>query len=428
MSFSALIKNAKAWTGEGFHETDVECENGRIKRVGQGLESSFAKVDGRGLLLLPGLVDLHAHFPDPNRDDRESFKSGLKAAAAGGFTAVMGVPGEGHPLDDEAHVTFAFNQDRHAQAARLLVCGALSKGRLGRELAEFAGLKEAGALAVGDGAWLADGSLVMKALEYAKMLDLLVVTQSGDKTIERDGAAHDGPVAARLGLHGIPSAAEWAGLARDLLMAEATGGRLHVQGVSTTRSIELVKAAKARGVKVSAECSFHHLIFTDDVLESYDPTFKLNPPLRPQADVEALIEGLKTGVIDCIVTDHTPLTKEEIDVDFDSAEFGAAGLETALSALFTHLIEPGILDWKTVLQTMSDNPRRIAGLEPALIREGQLCDFILFDPEAKWLVQTDQWHSKARNTPFEGKTLTGVVQGVWIGERVLGPLFEEART
>lgn len=428
MSLRALIKGVSLWSMAGFiHEQDVLIVDGRLARIGRGLAGGSARViDGRGWIALPGLVDLHGHLGEPGREERETLESGLLSAAWGGFTAVLAMPDTDPPLDSETGVGYVLGQGARARGARALVCAAATKGRKGEELAELARLRSAGAAAAGDAGPIADAAIVRRLLEYAKMLDMPVLIEARDERLSSGGVAHEGAEAGWLGLAGIPSSAEWVALARDLLLAEEAGGRLHVQGVSTGRSVALIREAKSRRARVSAECNFHHLILDDGALADYDTSKKLMPPLRPRRDVEALIEGVKEGVVDCIVTDHTPIAFEEKNVEFDYAPFGAAGYEAALVALHTHLVRPGLLTWSELASAMSVRPRALLGLEQPQMSEGETCDMLLFNPEPEWVVDPGAWKSKARNTPFAGATMRGRVEGVFLGDQLFGPLESEA--
>lgn len=427
MSSKLLIKGASVWRGGDFSPaTDLLIDAGRIARLGQGLADPKARViDAADWIVLPGLVDLHAHLGEPGHETRESIHSGLLAAAAGGFTHVLAMPDTNPPVDNEATVEFLRQRGELAQAATLHVCGALTKGREGTELAELAHLVGAGAKALGDARYVRDPSMMRRALLYARMLGVPVMAQTGDEILAGDGAVHEGPVGHWLGLPGIPPSAEWTSLARDLLLAEEVGGRLHVQGVSTARSLEIIADAKRRGVQVSAEVNLYNLLFDDGVVADYDTSKKVMPPLRPAKDVQALIDGLNDGVIDCIATDHTPWTIEEKDVEFELAPFGAAGLELALSALYSELVLPGKLSWRTLVDALSTRPRRIIGLPHVEIAEGAPCDLTLFAPGETYRVEPEKWRSQSRNTPLSKATLEGRVQGTLIGERAVGFCFDQ---
>ena len=429
MSSKTLVKSVSLWSMAGFiHEQDLLIDDGRLARVGRGLAApGAAVVDARGWVAIPGLVDLHCHLGEPGQEERETLETGLLSAAWGGFTAVLAMPDVDPPLDSDTGIGYVLQKGASARGARVFACAAATKGRKGKELAELARLRAAGASAAGDAAPIQDAAIVRRLLEYAGMLDMPVLIEARDESLAGGGVAHEGIEAGWLGLAGIPASAEWVALARDLLLAEEAGGRLHVQGVSTGRSVSLLREAKARGVRATAECSFHHLILDDAALADYGTNKKLMPPLRPRRDVESLIEGVKEGVVDCIVTDHTPLTAEEKDVEFDYAPFGAAGFEAALPALYTHLVRPGLLSWSELVSAVSLRPRAVLGLALPQFNEGERCDLVLFNPEVEQAVDPAGWKSKARNTPFAGERLFGRVEGVFIGGEVFGPLEAEVR-
>lgn len=427
MSSKVLIKDVSIWQGKGFSEpVDLLIHGERIERIGQGLADGEAEVVvARDWLALPGLVDLHAHLGEPGHEERESLETGLAAAAAGGFTHVVAMPDTDPPVDNPATARFLQERARVVSGAKLLVCGSLSKGREGKELAELAHLTEAGAVLLGDAKSLADPSLLRRGLQYASMLGVAVATQAGDERLMGGGAVHDGSVGHWLGLPGIPASAEWTTLARDLLLAEEVGGRIHVQGISTARSVELLKDAKDRGVAVTAEVNLYNLLLTDETVADYDTRKKVMPPLRPPADLEAIVAAVEEGVVDCIVTDHTPCTVEEKDAEFDLAPFGAVGLELALSALHTYLVRADGLSWRAVVEAMSLRPRRVVGLTEARIEEGAMCDLVLFAPDEPFRVDPTGWHSRGQNTPLAGMTLQGRVQGTILGTGRFGPCFKK---
>ena len=427
MNSPLLIKGAVIFTEAGpVHDCDLLIAEGRVARMGRGLADRKAQVvQAAGWLVLPGLVDLHVHLGEPGREDRETLRTGLEAAAWGGFTSVLTMPDTEPPVDRESDVQYLLGRSARLPGARALVCCALTKGRRGEELAELAGMKAAGAVAAGDAKPVRDARVVRRALEYARMLDLPVFTEAQDEDLSRGGVAHEGEVGGWLGLAGIPAASEWVALARDMLLAESTGGRLHVQGVSTRRSVDLIRAAKARGVNVTAECPFHHLILTDEALGSYDTATKLLPPLRTADDAAALAEGIREGIIDCIVSDHTPATREEKDVEFDYAAFGAAGLEALLPALHTELVRKGALTWNDVIDALSRRPRRILGLPQPAFAEGEACEITLFNPDVDDVIEPERWRSLARNTPLAGRTVKGRVEGIFAGGVARGRWAEE---
>jgi len=427
VSCKVLVKGVAVWQGDGFSgAVDLLIDEGRIARMGKGLsDPSAVEIRAEDWLALPGLVDLHAHLGEPGHEERESLDTGLAAAAWGGFTHVVAMPDTQPPVDTESAVQYLKERASRIRGARLLICAALTKERSGMELAELAHLAAAGACALGDAAPVEDPALMRRALQYASMLELPVFAQAADARLSGGGVAHEGSAGHWLGLPGIPASAEWIAVARELLLAEETGGRVHLQGVSTGRSVQLIREAKRRGVRVTAEVGFYHLLLDDEALADYDTRKKLMPPLRPRADGEALLEGVLDGTVDCIVTDHTPCTPEEKDAEFDVAPFGAAGLEVALPALYSRLVATGKVSWAALIEALSARPRRIAGLGEARIAEGAPCDLTLFAPGESGSVDPSRWRSKARNTPLAGERLYGRVKGIAVGRRLCGPCFEE---
>lgn len=426
MSLPLLLKGVHVWDGQGFAEEDLLIRDGRIARRGKGLSDASARtLRLPGVLVLPGLVDVHVHVGEPGREDRESVATALAAAARGGFTRVVFMPDTDPPVDDEHAVAFLLRRAGEEGPVWAGVCAAITKRREGKELAELAQLVEAGAVALGDAGPVADASVLLRAFEYSKLVRVPLLVEAREPGLAADGVAHEGEVATRLGLAPIPPAAEWTALARDLILAEVSGGRLHVQGVSTARSVRMIEEAKRRGVRVSAECGFHHLLLDHTALAGYDASVKLLPPLREPADVEALVEGVRSGVIDCVVTDHTPFTLEEKSVEFDYAPFGAAGLEVALAAVHTRLVRPGILEWADIVRAMSEGPRRALGLPPAGLTEGAPCEVTLFDPEREWRLEPGTLRSRARSTPFLGERFLGAVVGTYVDGRAIGEALVE---
>lgn len=407
---------------------DIAVAQGQIAAVGEGLAAAARRagrgaevLSGEGWIVAPGLVDLHAHTGEPGGEERETLASLAEAAAAGGFSAVLVMPDTPQPIEGAAGVAYVRAGGARGavagQSARLLPACSLSKGRQGAELAEIGEAALAGAVAVADAAPVANAALVRRALEYAAMFDLPVLLAPGDPHLAGDGVMHEGPVATVLGLKGIPAAAEEVGVARELILAEATGARIHLQLVTTARSLERIREARARGARVSCEATFHHLFLTDAAVRGYDTHAKLNPPLRPAEDVAALVAGVADGTVDCIVTDHTPRAREEKEVEFDWAAWGAIGLETALGAIATYLIAPGRLTWVQALAALSARPARLLGLPGGSLRPGAPADLVVIDPTAEWTVAPERLASLSQNTPLAGRTLRGRAVATAVGGR-----------
>jgi dihydroorotase len=395
----------------GFDETaDVLIQDGKIAATGTGLGvPDGADVrDVRGAVVAPGLVDLHVHLREPGNEDVETIASGARAAASGGFTAVCAMPNTDPVTDNQAAVGFIVRQSQRAGYSRVHPVGAISVGQKGAQLAEFGELVGAGAVAVSDdGKPVVSSHLMRTALEYARTFDIPVADHCEDPTLAAGGVMHEGLVAARLGLKGIPSAAEEIMVARDLLLAELTGGRIHLCHMSTRGSVELIRRAKQRGIRVSAEVTPHHFTLTERACEGYDTNAKMNPPLREAADIEALREGLRESVIDCIASDHAPHAYDAKEAAFDDAPFGIVGLETAFAVAYTELVESGVLGLPDLIGRMSTAPARTYGLSGGTLAGGASGDLVVLDTATPWVVDPARFHSKSRNTPFAGRKLRG---------------------
>lgn len=407
-------------------ELDVLIVDGVVDKVGPDLEAPDVAVvvDAGGLVVTPGLVDIHVHFREPGQEWKETVESGSRAAAAGGFTTVACMANT-NPVNDGRSVTeHIIEEGRRAGMARVYPVGAISKGLAGEELAEFADMVAAGAVAVSDdGRPVESAELMRRAFDYARHFDLPVVQHAQDMDVSGSGVMHEGEFSARLGVAAIPSLAEDLMVARDLLLLEETSGRYHVQHLSSGRSVELIRQAKARGLGVTCEVSPHHLLLTDeDVFEAgLDPNIKMNPPLRAAADRDALIEGLLDGTIDCIASDHAPHHPDEKEIDFVSAPFGIVGLETTVSLMLDRFVHAGRLDLMRFVDLLSTAPARCMGLRAGSLAPGAPGDVTLIDLERSVTVEASSFRSKSRNTPFEGWELRGAPAGTIVGGRVIEP-------
>lgn len=389
---------------------DLLLQDGRIAGLGLNLAGPEG-VDIRevgGCVVAPGLVDVHVHLREPGNEDEETIATGARAAAAGGFTAICAMPNTDPVTDNQAAVGFIVRQSLRAGYARVHPIGAISVGQKGERLAEFGEMVGAGAVAVSDDGYpVTSGHLMRTALEYARTFDIPVADHCEEPTLAAGGAMHEGLVSTRLGLKGIPAAAEEIMVARDLLLAELTGGHIHLCHVSTRGSVELIRRAKERGVRVSAEVTPHHLTLTDAACQGYDTHAKMNPPLREEADVAVLRAALRDGTIDCIATDHAPHAYDEKEAAFDDAPFGIIGLETAFGLCHTELVLGGAVTLPALLHRMSTGPARAFGLAGGTLALGAPGDVVVLDTDVAWTVDPAALLSKSRNSPFGGRQLTG---------------------
>lgn len=396
-------------------EVDAVVEGGTLVRLGkgaaQGVTGERVRVlDGQGLWLLPGLVDLHAHLREPGQEYKEDIASGLAAAAAGGFVDVCCMPNT-RPVNDTRAITeMMVAKAREVGGPRLHPIGAITMGQKGERLTEMADLRDAGAVAVSDDGRCVTASDVMRrALEYAGTFDLPVIQHAEDHALTAGAQMHEGAISTRLGLKGWPRIAEDAIVARDVLLAEATGARYHVAHVSTFGSVRILREAKARGIKVTAEVTPHHLLLTDKALLGYDTACKVNPPLREDEDVEALRAALADGTLDCVATDHAPHSVLEKDCEFAEAAPGMIGLETCLPLLLG-LVTQGVLPLARLVESLTLAPARIVGLPPPTLREGARADLVVVAPDERFVVDPRALRTKGKNTPFAGREVQGRVR------------------
>jgi dihydroorotase len=390
---------------------DLLIEDGKIARLGERLKARGAEaIDAAGLVVCPGFIDLHTHLREPGREDKETIATGTRAAAAGGFTAVCAMPNS-DPVNDNAGITRAILDKAASEGVvRVYPIGAITKGSLGEELAEFGDLREAGCVAVSDdGRPVASARMMRRALEYARAFELTVIDHCEEPTLTHGFAMNEGPVATWLGLRGYPAAAESMVVERDIQLAELTGGKLHIAHLSTAGAVAAVRRGKARGLRVTAEATPHHLLLTDQVVRDsqYDTATKMNPPLRGEADRRAVLEGLRDGTIDCIATDHAPHGVDDKKVEFDQAANGVVGLETAVALCLDRLVREGHMGLAELVALLSTNPARVLGLPGGTLAPGSPADVTILDTGRRFKVNPERFESKGRNTPFAGWTLTG---------------------
>ena len=395
---------------------DILVVDGRIDRMGKELAASQAQsMDLRGRVVTPGFMDMHVHLREPGFEHKETILTGLQAAAAGGFTAVCCMPNTNPPIDDESVIRFIQNRARIALngAVDVYPIGAVTLGRKGEHLGPLAELAEAGAVAFSDdGDPVANAEIMRRALEYAAMFDRPIIQHAQDMPMTQGAVMHEGVVSTALGLQGWPSIAEEIVVSRDIMLADYTHGRYHVAHASTAGTIELVRRAKERSLPVTCEVTPHHFSLTDELVRSYDTNSKMNPPLRPREDVEAIRQGLKDGTVDVIATDHAPHSFDEKEVEFQAAPFGIVGLETAIGLAMTELVHTNLLSLERLVELMAVNPRRILRLPDVAVEEGGVANLTIIDPAQEWVVDPGRFRSKSRNTPFSGRRLKGRPIGI----------------
>jgi dihydroorotase len=411
-------------------KADLFIRDGKIERIiaGGGAAANADRViDATDCYVTPGLIDIHVHFREPGDEEEETIASGSASAVRGGFTTVCCMPNTKPALDNEGMIEFVCREAERVNLANVFPVGAITKGREGNELAELGSMHARGAVAFSDdGVGVADASVMRKALQYAKMFDGLI-TQHCEEPSLSGGAMHAGLVSTILGMPGIPAEAEQLMIGRDLLLNRTIGCRYHVQHISTAWSVELIRRAKRDGQgHVTCEVAPHHLLLTDESCRGFDTNFKMNPPLRTRADVDACIAGIVDGTIDCLATDHAPHLAEEKELEFPYAPFGIIGLECALGLYVEALVKPGLVTWMKLIDLMSARAARIMRLDTrGTLREGAAADVTVIDPNLKWTVDPEQFASKSRNCPFAGWELTGRATHTIVGGEVK---WEASRT
>jgi dihydroorotase len=409
-------------------EYDVLIDGDRIAQVGRDLPAS--SVDGgqlvevpKGLVIVPGLIDMHVHLREPGQEHKETVATGTLSAVTGGFTAVACMPNT-NPVNDNAGVTeLILRRAAEAQLARVYPIGAVSRGQKGEQLADIAELRAAGCVAVtDDGHPVSTALLARRALEYTSMFGMPMIEHCEDPSLKADGCAHEGPRAAELGLRGIPGAAEAITAGRDILLAEMTGGHVHVAHMSAWTTLEAVRQGKSRGVKVTCEVAPHHFTLTDDALAEpipYDTNTKMNPPLREARDRDAMLAGIADGSVDVIATDHAPHHYDEKNVEFDRAPFGIVGLETAVPLALDRLVHSGLIRLPRLIELMSVNPARVLRIPGGTLAAGSPADVTILAPDLQVTIDRAALRSRSKNTPFHGWTLRGGVAATLVGGRVV---------
>jgi dihydroorotase len=401
---------------------DLLVEDGTIARVGAALAApqGATVLDAAGMWVCPGFIDMHVHLREPGQEYKETVASGTRAAAAGGFTAVCCMANT-QPVNDTRAVTdYILAKARSEGVVRVYPIGAVTRGLEGKELAELAELAEAGCVAYSDdGRCVMNAELYRRAMEYTLPFGAPVISHAEDHTLSKGGCMNEGVVSTELGMRGIPAAAEDVMVARDILLAELTGAHVHIAHLSTAGAVRLVRDAKARGVRVTAEVTPHHLLLTEDAVRAWDPNAKMAPPLRSKRDVEALVEALADGTIDCVATDHAPHAVSEKEGEFEHAANGIVGLETAVSLLLDRLVKPGVLPITTLVSRLSRDPARLLGLAGGGLGVGAPADVTVIDPDAVVTIDPARFASRSRNTPFAGWTATGAPVATLVGGAIV---------
>lgn len=404
-SSSIRIKNGRIIDPSQDLDTqgDVLLVDGKVEQVGRVGGGADTVIDASGLIVCPGLIDIHVHFREPGGEEAETIASGSEAAVAGGFASVACMPNTEPPLDDATAIEFVCRQAARAHLCNVYPIGAITKGRQGKELAEMGQMVRAGAVAFSDdGSCVRDTGVMLRAMQYVSMFDKGLIQHCEDDALANGGVMNGGAVALRLGLPGISPVGEELAVQRDIVLARTAGCRYHVAHVSTGRAVALIRQAKRDGLGVTTEVCPHHLLLTDEACRTYDSRFKVSPPLRAQADVEACLQGVVDGTIDCLVTDHAPHRSEAKEVEFLYAPFGMVGLEASVGLFAKALIESKRIDWPAMLAMMTINPARAIGVAKGTLAVGADADVTLIDPARRWVVDSSTFRSRGRNCPFDG--------------------------
>ena len=388
---------------------DVLVEDGKIKEIGENLAADGAEIyDATDKVVTPGLIDLHVHFREPGQEAKEDFESGANAAAAGGFTTFCTMPNTKPVVDDAAMVRSLEKRAEDVAKVHVKIIGAVTKGQEGKELAELGDMIEAGAVAFSDdGHYDQKAKVLLNAFDYLHTFDKVIVNHDEETSLVEDGVMNEGHRSAMLGLKGRPTVAEDIAVARDIMLAEYAGSRVHVAHISSARAVDIVRQAKKRGVRVTCEVTPQHLTMTDECVNLFDTSTKINPPLRAQQDCDALLEGLKDGTIDAIVTDHSPHAQEDKDREYIYAPSGFPGLETSLGIMLTDLYHAGKLDLPTIVSKMTCEPAKVFGMDAGTLAVGKSADITVIDPELCWTVDEKKFYTKGSHSPFIGRELKG---------------------
>ena len=392
--------------------SDILVDGSKISKVAKNIKVEADNIiEADGKIVIPGCVDMHVHLREPGREDKETICSATKAALHGGITTVLAMPNTDPAIDSLENIKLLKDAISKSTKANVFICAAITKFRQGKELVDVAGLKKNGAVAISDdGASVDSDELMLEALECAQEAKIPVICHSEDKKLSDSGVVNLGFTSTRLGLKGISKESEYKRVARDIGLAEKIGVPIHIAHVSCKESLEIIARAKKKGVKVTCETAPHYFTFNEEMVLGFDANFKMNPPLRSKEDVAAIREGLASGIIDVIASDHAPHTENEKEIEFERAEFGVTGLETELAVAITELIGGGILSWSKLIEKMAINPSRILGIDKGSLGPGKDADITIVSPEKEWIVKKDNFLSKSKNSSFINQTLKGVVE------------------
>ena len=391
---------------------DILIEDGKISKVAKNITcEADKKIDARDKIILPGIVDMHVHLREPGREDKETVASGTRAALKGGVTSLLAMPNTFPALDSPENIRILKNIVEQTAQANVLITGAITKGRLGKELNEIAKLKKEGVVAISDdGSSLESEELMLEALKIAKKENLLVIAHCEDKRLCANGAVNSGFTSTRMGLKGISRESEYKRVKRDIDLAEHAGARIHIAHVSCAESVEIIAKAKKKGIKLTCEVTPHHFTLDEEAVLMFDTNMKMSPPLRSKDDVTALREGLADGTIDVIASDHAPHTENEKEIEFERAEFGVIGLETELALGISELVQKNVLDWPEFVRKICLNPAEILGIKKGNLKTGADADLVIVSPDKEWIVEKSGFFSRSRNCAFLGRKLKGLVE------------------
>ncbi|MFH1339291.1 MAG: dihydroorotase [Candidatus Omnitrophota bacterium] len=411
---SILIKNGRVIDPANNIDDiqDVLIEASKIAKVSKNIKADAEEIiDAAGKIVMPGIVDMHVHLREPGREDKETVLTGTQAALKGGVTSVLAMPNTQPAIDCVESVRLLKEIIKKSAKSNVFIAAAITRGRKGSELTDIPQLKKEGAIAItDDGSSVDDSELFLKALKKAKQCRVLVMCHCEDSSLSRDGVVNLGIISTRMGLRGIPKEAEYRRVERDIRLAQKTSTPVHIAHVSCAESVEIIARAVKDGVRVVAETAPHYFSLTEEEAAGYNTNMKVNPPLRSRDDAEAIKQGLKSGTIDVIASDHAPHTENEKDIEFEHAAFGVIGLETELAASITELVKPGVLSWADLVQKLAANPARILGLDKGTLAVGKDADIIIVNPDKEWVVTRDCFVSKSKNSAFLGRKLNGVVE------------------